>query len=225
MATQLNKSPYPVFKIEAATNKTQFDLCPSLKGLDGRGDVGTRNRGGQSALFCSNQLAWKSGASSKADFIIVLEDDTIFDQENFWPQLQKFLDSDCEGQQWDQVLVDTIHAKGKGKEYSCKNHALGTAGPISSTLGYGTHMQIFRTSSLHKYLDQKEVHTTDKWSMSPKDTILRGWYPNMVLQTSQLKKLGKLDKLPSFCSASTEHSDIEVAKFAKTQPSKLAFEC
>jgi len=225
MASQLNNSPFPVFKITAATVDTQFELCPAIKGLDRRGNVGTRNRGGQSALFCSNYLAWLHAAapSSKADFTVVLEDDVIFDQAQFWPELQNFLDSDCEDHVWDQILVDTIHMKKPGKQYLCTNQ-MEQKRTITSGLGYGTHMQIFRTSSLHKYLSQMTLHTTDKWSAAPGNTTLRGWNPNLVLQSSQLKKLGIVEKLPSFCGRSTMHSDIESFARVPTTP-KLAFEC
>lgn len=229
MATLLNKAPFTVFKITAATPDTQFELCPKLQGLE-RGGSATRNRGAQSGLFCSNYLAWQHSVEQpiKSDFTVVLEDDVIFDNAVFWPKLQSFLDSDCEGKLWDLVEVDTLQAKEIGQSYACKDQK--ERHTITSGLGYGTHVQIFRTSSLPKFLAQTMTHTTDKWSMAPKNVTIRGWNPGMVLQGSQLKKFGQLDQLQTFCDPSTMHSDIDVkgssnkrnVSFAKTE---FAFEC
>lgn len=231
MSSQLINSPFPVFRIEAATPDTQFDLCPTLNnlktGIGHQGYEKNRNTGAQTGLFCSNYLAWQHATTQSEDekpaFTIIMEDDLILhDETKFWHELSSFLGSDCEGDQWDRVVVDTFAGSGKSKQYSCK-HQNGEKHTISDATGAGTVLQIFRTSALHKYLGQTNPFITDKWQdQDVTNGTLRVWKPNIANQAGRVRQ----EELAPYCSKTISKSDI-VAKMQVSDgvAKALPFEC
>merc|ERR1719272_2308183 len=80
---------------------------PKLQQLAHR--IGTRSKAGaESALFCSNYLAWQDALANHKDkdFIIIMEDDArlLGDKAQMWKKVDGLLSSEC--QDWDHMNVD-----------------------------------------------------------------------------------------------------------------------
>eukprot|EP00746_Dinoflagellata_sp_MGD_P125931 gnl/MRDRNA2_/MRDRNA2_60836_c0_seq1.p1 gnl/MRDRNA2_/MRDRNA2_60836_c0~~gnl/MRDRNA2_/MRDRNA2_60836_c0_seq1.p1 ORF type:complete len:290 (+),score=35.89 gnl/MRDRNA2_/MRDRNA2_60836_c0_seq1:107-976(+) len=241
-SAQLASSPFPVFRMEAATPVTQFDKCPTLEGLR-RGvvaeDYGEKfHSGGQTALYCSNYITWEHAQAQNTEFTVILEDDVIL-KEDFWQKMQSFLSSDCTGEQWDRVLVDTFRFGVDGCICPCAGDAclepphaqknICTAPKntysedhvITTARGYGTHVQIFRTSSLMKYLHQKNAQILDH-TIDPEGAVVRYWNPDVVKQADMYAS----EQLPMSCSDSVKESNIvALAGVPAVSDTEFAFEC
>lgn len=238
-SSQLAKSPFPVFRIKAATPDNQFDMCPKLKNLQKTpGDDHFIKKDGQSALFCSNYMTWHRALSGKkAKFTIILEDDIII-TKSFWSKVQSFLKSDCEGDHWDRVVVDTfLYSDGGGNQgtaeksnYTCQ-HKDGEKHIVTNDHGWGTHFQIFRTSSLEKYLQHQEFDVLDAKTLDPPGTIVRYWNPGVAMQISQMKRSNYVgfktdEQIPKLCeSEAVAKSDIMMARQIEDKDPKFAFKC
>merc|ERR1719316_496251 len=104
ISSQLNAAPFPVTRIDAASPHTQQDRCPELF-KDGLALHQKKPMPGQSALYCSNYLAWKHFYhNTKADYAIIFEDDIIL-HKGFWDRVKGLLASTCDNSP-DYMTVD-----------------------------------------------------------------------------------------------------------------------
>jgi len=229
MQTQLTDSPFRVFRQQAATRTSQFELCPdsdlAKQGVD---RLGGYDKAAQSATFCSNQLIYNrvKADPNKPEFIIVMEDDIVIaNHTKLWDSVKSFLKAeDCSvgGQhEWDHVIVDPwIHKEsnlepGPTKAGICKDgkthHTL-----VQASHMYGAHMQLIRTSSLDKLLSQTKWHVADHFNIERRNGLrVWHWAPDVVKQSSAGpgdKRNFAREKLAQQCAATVMKSDISHTK-------------
>eukprot|EP00746_Dinoflagellata_sp_MGD_P002185 gnl/MRDRNA2_/MRDRNA2_104217_c0_seq1.p1 gnl/MRDRNA2_/MRDRNA2_104217_c0~~gnl/MRDRNA2_/MRDRNA2_104217_c0_seq1.p1 ORF type:complete len:158 (-),score=19.57 gnl/MRDRNA2_/MRDRNA2_104217_c0_seq1:39-512(-) len=144
-----------------------------------------------------------------------MEDDFIL-KPNAWHEIESFLNSDCQDNQWDRVLVDVFEFYDGWQQWGHNSTCQDQNNPakkhmVNDAHGFGAHLQIFRTSSLRKYLERNSVHIMDHADSDPKDTIVRYWNPDIVLQSSMAFRKGYAKMIPKFCSRKVAGSNIQAA--------------
>jgi len=183
---QLKDAPYPVTRIDAATPVTQHDRCPEVMAKRG-----SAKNGGQSALYCSNYLAWNHFFyNTTADYALIMEDDIIL-QEGFWDRVQGLLDSTCDND-WEYLTVDSFTTskskkmRGIGLNRKCGEEQL------NDIKTRGTHFQILRRSAIPRMIEHAHEHgpaILDHWENAfPISSIkVSQWTPNICMQSSHEK--------------------------------------
>lgn len=154
-----SKIPYSVSRLVGSTPKTMLSQCksvPRLTELAQRIGAST-HEGSESALFCSNYLAWKEALANHTDkdYIIVMEDDVFLkSKQDLWQKVDDLLASDC--QHWDHINVDPYEGMHRRDRSSmmCRDE-FKLMNPTSSG---GAHMQIIRSKKLKRLIQHVEKH-------------------------------------------------------------------
>jgi len=195
MQTQVKSPLFTAFRHEAVSKAKLQEQCP---------DAPVNKT--WAAIFCSNrQIINKALASPiKPKYIIIMEDDLAF-QPEFFTKLHRLLNNECLGRnQWDRMVVDTFTTFGKDdprkvsfalsrKSIQCNErgeegfesdpqfHQLYHANRDS----YGAHVQIIKYSALESMINGG-FHTVDHWR-DFKDVKTIFWQPNLVKQVGNFQ--------------------------------------
>lgn len=157
----------------------------------------------EAGLFCSNYRIWKSAAQREADFIIVLEDDAVF-QDGWVAKVQAMLNG-C--RQVDLVVVDPVWWGSAMKPVSPQGCSATPSLLLPVPDAWGTTMQIIRTGFLPQLIqaaDQNGWGAMDIWyKNNPHGHQAYIWQPHIVQQISH-----QTWAMPSYCSQKTKSSDI-----------------
>lgn len=210
MSTQLNKVSIPAWRQGAATPETYQALCPKLD-ITKAVSVQPKNHHltkSEASLFCSHHMLWQRTYDdpNRPAFIAVLEDDTEL-SPNFSDKLTSFLESECTGAEWDFLAVDTFNGKLQNPITQCD--AGGQQQVVTRQGGFGAHLTIVRTRSLHKLLNSTGFAMDD--FLAYKDVSVG--FVKLGLAAQRSKGPMKHEKAPiEGCSGSVKKGDITMIK-------------
>lgn len=158
--------------------------------------------------WCSHKQLFSKlyNSSSKADYFMVLEDDTVIDDEKFMPKLKEFINT-YDGEMkddWQMVQVDFYGS-------SCKYHSVGHSGgksvfkpknlfkqapgfkkPLKGSQEcaqyFGGQAFLIRKSEIPSIVENMETHATVPLDWLPAQ-LPRGlaWKPNIAFNSRQYK--------------------------------------
>jgi GR25 family glycosyltransferase involved in LPS biosynthesis len=208
MEAQLASAPQAVYR-QKALGESECDLHDDVPTL-----YGQRNHTSEKSLFCSNYRVWKRALASHADFIVILEDDTIL-QPGFWDSVSHFAMS-CG---FDYTSVDSWKGDGNvdpDKVAECSNkgvHALYRPNPSKYLDYWGTHVQIIRRSYLQTMLVRAKDHGMGPmdvwWMMRINDGRSFSWQPGIARQAQHQLNTISTRVNRTACPGSIAKSDIE----------------
>lgn len=210
MAKQLASAPQGVYR-QSAVDQSVCNLPDDARTL-----YGNRNHTAEKSLFCSNYLIWQRAKRSRADFVVILEDDAIL-EPNFWPMIGDFMQ--CSN--FDYVTVDSWKAGGGlalDRTDACSTRDMGERlyrpNPNKYLDYWGTQAQIIRASFLDTLLGKAKLRGMGPmdvwWMMNINDGRAFSWQPGLVKQASK-------GHAPPGCFDSVVTSDINPVFFQRNR--------
>jgi len=164
-------------------------------------------------LFCTNYKIWHRAANTSADYIMILEDDTIFHPKIF-KRLQNLLGG-CS--RIDYLAVDPWGRKSHVDPAICRAQQVRV---LPRARMFGAHMQVIKRTALPKLIaiaEKYQIAPMDVWNLmylGGVRGIAREWRPALVSQAA--KHYDKQTRVhlavPSVCK-SKELMDSDVGVF------------
>jgi len=164
-------------------------------------------------LFCTNYNIWHRAANTSADYIMILEDDTIF-HPNIFKRLQNLLGG-CS--RIDYLAVDPWGRRSHVDPFVCREQQVRI---LPQARMFGAHMQVIKRTALPRLIEIARKHhmvPMDVWNLmylGGARGLAREWRPALVSQAAKhyAKQPRVHVEVPSVCR-SKELMDSDVGVF------------